>query len=271
MESVDVEPRVRVVKALSNDNFAFEQGKALNFAQVQFQSVDVRSIFGIPKTEKTDRVLIENGIFSRQVDNSANNSDTVLDWETKLVEVFNFELLLKKLLGDFKHALEMNGPHLGGQVEEVVGLDLAALDRCDFDFALAVVEAWDLVNCCIESLSVLTLRLPVHVCLLDLVHLLSFLHSLLVLALGQSLALRLLNHFEYLGWVLLQLGCLAADHLLPCLSWLPCLLIISGRVLFLDEIVVELLQKEVSVVALMCVLCGHVRILKVFFSQAEVS
>ena len=79
----------------------------------------------------------------------------------------------------------------------------------------------------------------------------------LVLTVGQSLALCKLDHLEDLGRVGLQL-CGLSGYLLACFGWLSLLLIISGGVLFFDEVVVELLEKSVSALALVGVLSGHV-------------
>ena len=180
-----------------------------------------------------------------------------MDGEAEFVEVLNLELCFHELLGDLKHALEVLSPHVCGQVEEVIWLHLASFNGGDFDSAVAVVESWDLINSCVVSLSVLTFRLPVIVILLNLVHLGRSGLGLLVLTVGQSLALCKLNHLEDLGWVGLQLCCLSG-HRLACLGWLSLLLIISGGVLFLDEVVVELLEENVSALALVGVLGGHV-------------
>ena len=160
--------------------------------------------------------------------------------------------------------------HSCRKVEEVVWLDIAAFDGRDSDAAVRVVEAGDLINSGVESLSVLAFRLAVHVCLLYLVHLGGPGLGVLVLTLRHSLGLGELNHLEDLGWVCFEL-CGLSDHLLACFGWLPCLLIISRRVLFFDVVVVELLKKDVSTGALVRILSGHVGILEVFFGQAEVS
>ena len=151
----------------------------------------------------------------------------------------------------------MLSPHACGQVEEVVWLDLASFDGDDSDAAVTVVESWDLIDSCVVSLSVLTFRLSVIVILLNLVHLGRSSLGVLVLTVGQSLALCKLDHLEDLGRVSLQL-CGLSGHLLACFGWLSLLLIISGGVLFFDEIVVELLEENVSALALVGVLGSHV-------------
>jgi hypothetical protein len=81
--------------------------------------------------------------------------------------------------------------------------------------------------------------------------------GVLVLTVGQSLALCKLDHLEDLGRVGLQL-CGLSGNLLACFGRLSLLLIISSGVLFFDEIVVELLEENVCTLALVGVLGSHV-------------
>jgi len=84
-----------------------------------------------------------------------------LDWKAKSFEIFSLQLILQHLFDFLELTLQVSGPHLGCQVEEVEGLDLGIFDGADFDFGCLVINAWDACNAVIQDLPLLTSALSV--------------------------------------------------------------------------------------------------------------
>lgn len=75
------------METFSNNDLALVDRELGHFVQVQFDAVFSRAVF-ISQVEKPDTVLAQGGLFRAHVDDSADDSDAVLDWIPKVRELF---------------------------------------------------------------------------------------------------------------------------------------------------------------------------------------
>ena len=108
--------------------------------------------------------MIQSGILSTHINHAANKSDTILDWHAKFGKLITAKVLLEQSLELLELPLQKLSAHCCGQVELIIRDDFTTFECLDFHLAMLVVEAWDAVNSCVESLAADTLRLAiVHV------------------------------------------------------------------------------------------------------------
>jgi hypothetical protein len=122
----------------------------LHFCQVQLDSVFGRTIL-ISEVKQANAILVECGILIAHVDDSANETHTVLDRLPKLTKLFTSQILLEQGLKDLELPLQELSPHGRGQVELVELGDDRSVKRLNLELAHLVVHARNLIDGTIEG------------------------------------------------------------------------------------------------------------------------
>jgi hypothetical protein len=88
--------------ALYNNNFSLKERERVNVTELKFDFLNVSTVFFI-EIEQSNVGLVKFRVISRiDVNDSSDQADNILDWESEFIKAIYIQLLLHYVLDDFK-------------------------------------------------------------------------------------------------------------------------------------------------------------------------
>ena len=146
----------RVICPLNDHYLALIEGVRFDLRELQFNLWNLTSIL-LAQVKQPDVCLVDLGIFMVHIDDSTNQSLSVLHRKAIVVELIGFELFFQDFLDQLEVFLgALNSPRCS-QVEYVKAFKI--VQNLHWNASLVIVRAWDLGNLLVECVTILTLRL----------------------------------------------------------------------------------------------------------------